>query len=251
MANIKSTPYVTSPLAARRGVLLGALMALAVPKAVSAATATAVPALPEELPELLALGEEMTRRVGAFDLAVAARGRAREQYEALRPELPAELIARRTTFATADLSQLAVPEVSVDGRDVISADGNLQRYIYDSRRMRAHIILFDVPRTTKGGRLIRRVARLATKYEQAIDAAERKVGYWDLSGEARTAGCHVLSLADELLALTPRAAAGVAILARAVLSMYRVDKEGHVRSGKAEALGVHLANTNVLQGGAK
>lgn len=40
MANTKSTQPVTSPSAARRGVLLGALMALAAPKAATAAPAT-------------------------------------------------------------------------------------------------------------------------------------------------------------------------------------------------------------------
>lgn len=58
MANTKSTRHVTSPSAARRGVLLGALMALAAPKATMAEPATvervdaAAKALTDALAEL-------------------------------------------------------------------------------------------------------------------------------------------------------------------------------------------------------
>lgn len=51
------------------------------------------------------------------------------------------------------------------------------RRIYDRRSLQVHLIVQDVSRTTKEGRRLRRLARLAKAYEAAKEAAAREAGY--------------------------------------------------------------------------
>lgn len=195
--------------------------------------------------ELLALGEQLQERLATYRETAACKVAAREHYERIKPALPAELIVPEDTDR---MGELSVVEWDPMRRHAAEP----YRRIYDRRRLQIHIIARDVSKTTKRGRQLRRLARLAKEREAGMDAAIRLSGYHEAEEEARIAAEAICALAVPLLQHTPVTMVGLAIFAQALLAAQEVKKD--LLEGTPtyfSALGGNLANALIgLQGGA-
>jgi hypothetical protein len=113
-----------------------------------------------------------------------------------------------TTLDRLDAASLSVPESDLDGKEV-----KPPRRIYDRRSLQVRIISHDVPRTTREGRRLRRLARLAKGYEAAKCAAEREAGYWASQDAASDAARRITDLTRRLLKTEPVTLAGARVIA--------------------------------------
>lgn len=227
----------------RRSFMAALSAFVAAPAAVSA-PALAAKVESGESPELLALGERLHPALTSYREAAAAKVAARAHFERLKPMLPDELIVPEGADNFSELS-------AVEFDPFLSREAEPHRRIYDWRRVSIYIISRDVAGTTRRGRQLRRVARLARRYEAAMEAAIWTSGYYDAEEEARCAAEAVCDLAVPLLQHTPVGMAGFAILAKAMLAVEEV--KGDLFEGKPthfSALGVHLARAVTgLRGG--
>jgi hypothetical protein len=236
----------------RRRSFLATLSAFVAAPAAVAVPAIAAQALPDvgkfptssEPPELLALGEQLQARLATYREAAARKVTAREHYERIKPALPDEMIVPESVDRVSDLSV-------VEWDPMRRREAEPYRRIYDRRRLQIHIIARDVPKTTKRGRQLRRLARLAKEHEAGREAAIRLSGYHEAEEEARHAAEAVCDLAVPLLQHTPASMVGLAIFAKAVLAAQEV--KGDLLTGSPtyfSALGRHVAKALLeLQGG--
>lgn len=158
----------------RRRSLLAALLAAPVVAGAPALAATSMPIA--ESAGLLDLGERLSSLGDTLLAAVASKDEASATFERTRPALPDDLVAHpkhRLAYHMAE--ERGVP-------------GDEDKMIYLSRGVRAEIILRDISRNTKEGRLLRRIARIAKVYEDAELAAHEASGYDRLSGEVGLGG---------------------------------------------------------------
>lgn len=112
-----------------------------------------------------------------------------------------------------------------------------------------HIIQHDVPSTTKEGRRLRRLARLATQFEKKRDAALKSSGYCDAEEACSDASYEIERLAIAAVnAPLPRTQQGVDILARMTSAIGEIADEfgnGVTIANKASALGRRLAEATL------
>jgi hypothetical protein len=210
----------TSPLTApaRRSFLALLTGAAAAAPAIALAAAATEPPTPipppEESPELLALGDQITAAIGEMRTAQAMKAEAAALYERTKPTLPNEIVWSSAHPLDREMIRrdLALAEIDIQPT---------QQMIYDSRAVRAQIILQDHSRHTKEGKRLRRIARLAKGYEDARGAAEVACGYYDHEQEARRAAVRAANLTNKLAIekLEPTGARGLLIYAAALREM--------------------------------
>lgn len=119
-----------------------------------------------------------------------------------------------------------------------------ERRIYDARSLKIHILAQDVPTTTREGKRLRRLARLATTYERQVEAAVKASRYPDLADEHQARLYDVQKILRAILhAPPPLTPIGLTVVARALLAVAEINEaEGkdHLTVGLDNALGIHL-----------
>ena len=118
------------------------------------------------------------------------------------------------------------------------------RRIYDARALKIHILAQHVPTTTREGKRLRRLARLATTYERKVEAAVKASRYPDLADEHQARLYDVQKILRAILhAPPPLTPIGLKVVARALLAVAEINEaEGkdHLTVGLGNALGIHL-----------
>jgi hypothetical protein len=233
---------------ARRGFLALLSGAAAVPMAAAlpAVAATSAPAV-TEAPELLAIGDrlpDITARISAvrnrLDEAIAA-------YERLKPSVPPEIIAPED-----ERSSLTETERGLDGEPVRHEERGRHELwdLYNSRKVKAHMILREMTGRTKEGKRLRRIARLAEKFEKDRKAAISASGY-------REASVELLDLRMELqddfaaaaLAIKPLTMKGLGIYASIIAVGSGPARRDGYPVGNCEPLAVAMAEAFVAING--
>ena len=227
----------TTTTPARRSFLAALTAAIAAP---AAATLPALPAkaepMPEEAPELLVLGEKLAAAVDNYRTAKHNRTEAAARFASVCPPLPDDLICRSQMEV---LSDLALAEL-----DYLTCERVGSRHIYSATGVRIYILRHDVPRTTKEGRRLRRLARLATKFEREREAAYKTSGYGACESACDDAEAALGSACRSLCgAPLPLTSTGIAIIARAIMAVEEVDADhgNPVSAGLSRSLGRRLA----------
>lgn len=157
-------------------------------------TAETVRNIPAEGPRILELGEKIDPLLQAYRALTTQETEAYATFERTRPPPPDDLI--ETSAKYPGLRDCFVEEFNgcdfVEPATMIGADGKTYakppRRVLDSKRLRIHIIEYDIGRTTKRGREIRRLARLAMTYERARRDAWDKVSVHNIENERRWGG---------------------------------------------------------------
>jgi hypothetical protein len=185
--------------------LTGAAVAPALPATAAATTAPPEPiAGPTEAPELLELGGSLAVLSETLSASIFRHDEARATYEQTRPALPEEIIApphHRRSLMVEETSDLP---------------GGRTAHVYVSKRVRSEIILNDIPRTTREGRRLRRIARIAQAYEAADRRAWEASRQFELSEEFRRHAHEYLKAVRRLFDHQPTTTAGALIFARAI-----------------------------------
>lgn len=236
MADIKT---ITAPRPSRRSLLSFLTASAAVAGAATTAAATAVAPLPpilDEHPEILALGRRVDELTEALNQARDRHQQSRRDFQSLCPAMPSELVAPNSDR---DLSNI---ESDID--EWIVSDDQGRRRIYNSRMVRAHVILMDVSRNTKEGKRLRRVARVAAKYETARNGAFKASNHEAAAEALEKAVYNVMKLMPGLLQVEPKTPQGILVLAKALGAVESANNSGTfiAGQGRVAVLGVHLAN---------
>lgn len=221
----------------KRRAFLAGMLGIATAPAVIALPAVAAPE-DQELSDLLRLDQELERGMEAYRIASLARADAEIEYYRTAPSLPDELIdvSRRPGC------ELSRAEVDING---LTASGSRApaRYIYSAKHLQSHIIMWDVSRSSKEGRRLRRLARLAKKYEAAQKVALKESRYDEACCEQSLATTQVGNICCAILDREPTTAGEMMVVARAtVAAIAVVDFHSHQRS-LAGHLGSKLAET--------
>jgi len=223
---------------------LGRIMAAAAIPAVAAAPAAAAVApvaTIAEVPELLALDEQLAEAVKLYGYIRERKAMAAWDFALVRaPEVPDELWAVPSPqWPTYHLT--SVTRVNIDWLTEEVID---DRRIYDARALKIHILAQHVPTTTREGKRLRRLARLATVYERKVEAAVKASRYPDLADAHQARLYDVQKILRAILhAPAPLTPAGLKVVARALLAVAEINEaEGldHVTVGLGNALGIHL-----------
>ena len=187
--------------------------------AAAATIAVSTPALaavskapkPQEFPELLELGARVPDLLAKLHAARDRMIEARAAFERLKPAIPPEIVARQG-------DRWAVMVREVDNEPSRSEDGYGFVDVYDSKNVRAHIVLHDLSRNTKEGRKLRRIARLAQRFERDHAAAVKASGFreaYNAMGELRF---ELQNIAEAATAIKPTTSEGIAVYAAIVLA---------------------------------
>lgn len=227
----------------RRSFLGRIMAAAAIPAVAAAPAAAAVAPVPpiDEAPELLAIGEQLAEAVEQYGFIRERKAMAALDFATVRaPEVPEELWAvpdaRWPTHHLASVTRVNVDRLTEEVID--------DRRIYDARSLKIHILAQDVPTTTREGKRLRRLARLATTYERKVEAAVKASRYPDLAKEHQARLYDVQKILRAILhAPPPLTPAGLKIVARALLAVAEINEaEGkdHLTVGLGNALGIHL-----------
>lgn len=230
----------------RRGFVALLTGAVAAPAAIAVPAVAATVASPAiaESPELLAIGERLPDIAARFQTAQARRDEAIAAYERLKPAVPPEIIA-----PDHGCESLTTMECGLDGEPVWHEDGDRRGFwdLYSARKVKAHIILRDISARTKEGRRLRRIARLATKYEKDRKVAIAQCGYREAS---HALGDLQMELQDDFAKaardIMPLTMRGIAIYAAiiAVGNGVGIREDGRPCYG-CEALGIAMAEAFV------
>lgn len=224
---------------------LGRIMAAAAMPAVAAAPAAAavIPASKvDEVPELLAIGDQLPGLLDAFRAALKSRDESVALFEGQCLPIPTDLVLPPPSpqMRWADYC-----EITRENINFLTGKRIDDKRVYDAKALKVHIIQHDVPGTTKEGRRLRRLARIATQFEKARDAALRSSGWCDAEEACSDAAYDLEKLAIEATrAPLPRTQHGVEILARILSALGEVvDDVGYSATiiNKATVLGVRLA----------
>lgn len=157
-------------------------------------------------------GKCIESTLGVYRSAVANREAARAQFELERPAIPAELICIVTIRGRLE-SAARARSISITSLSTQRITGS-GRY-FRAKKLRAIIILWEVPRHTKVGKRMRRLVRVAKMYEQAWAEALSRSQY-DLHVERAQKAAHAIEgVAREIVDYPARTMEGVTILARA------------------------------------
>lgn len=223
---------------------LGRMMArAAIPAVAAAPAAAAVAPLPtiDEAPELLALDEQLADAVKLYGDIRERKAMAAQDFALVRaPVIPDELWAAPSpqwpTFHLTSVTRVNVDRLTEEVID--------DRRIYDARALKIHILAQHVPTTTREGKRLRRLARLATTYERKVEEVVKASRYPDLAKEHQDRLYGVQKILRAILhAPPPLTPAGLEVVARALLVVAEInDAEGldHLTVGLGNALGIHL-----------
>jgi hypothetical protein len=228
----------------RRSFLGRIMAAAAIPAVAAAPAAAAVAPAPkvDEVPELLALDDQLAEAVKLYGYIRERKAMAAMDFALIRaPEVPDELWAvpspRWPTHHLASVTRVNVDRLTEEVID--------DRRIYDAKALKIHILAQDVPTTTREGKRLRRLARLATTYERKVEAAVKASRYPDLAEEHQARLYDVQKILRAILhAPPPLTSIGFKVVARALLAVAAINEaEGrdHLTVGLGNALGVHLA----------
>lgn len=245
MANVE---YTTSPppsrTPARRGFLALLAGTVAMPAAAVAAplsgARTTGPII--EAPELLAIGDQLSGLLDTYRSALKRRDESVALFERLCLPIPAELVLPPPSPQLRWVDYQAITRENVNFLTCKRID---DKRVYDSKALKIHIIQREVPSTTKEGRRLRRLARIATKFEKDRDAALSACGYLECEEAVSDAGYDLHKLARATIAAPlPRTPLGVGIVAQAMSAFGEIlEEEGNAAPGVsiAAALGRRLA----------
>ena len=235
------------PAPSRRS-LLSFFASTAAVAAVAATPAVAAPVVREHL-ELLAIGDQLSAMLEAYRGALRRRAEAVEAFESLCPPIPPDLVIRPSSPQCRWSIHDGITRENVNFLTLKRID---DKRIYDAKGLKIHIIQHDVPSTTKEGRRLRRLARMAMQFEKARDAALQSCGYLDAEEACSDAVYDLEKLAIEAArAPLPRTRHGVEILARVTTAIAEIADEfgnGITITNKAAALGRRLAEATLSIG---
>ena len=121
---------------------------------------------------MLAIGERLPDLAARCRAARIWLDEAMATYDRLNPDVPLEIVAPTQVH-------LVEIERGLDREPIVhERDGRgFRRFLYSSRNLKIHILEIEAPRNTKEGRRLRRIARLAAKYEKDREAAIGASGY--------------------------------------------------------------------------
>ncbi len=218
----------------RRTLLAGitaALAATTAPPALAAISAPAAAPPATEAPELLELGARLADLTVKIRAAHVRIDEARAAFDRLKPALPREIMASKGAIFSTLLRGVDGQPVKADGgRDLID--------VFSSREVRAHIIRHDVPRNTKEGRQLRRIARLAQKHEREHEAAVQACGFDEASDALSGLQIELQCLAEAAAAIKPVTSEGLAVYAAFFIACTEERQDDH-------GMGVALAKAHI------
>jgi hypothetical protein len=128
----------------------------------------------------------------------------------------------------------------VDNEPARGEDGYSFIDVFESKQVRAHIILNDIARNTKDGRQLRRIARLAEKFDKDHAAAVRASGFWEARSEMVGLRMELQEIGEAALAIKPSTMEGIAVYSAIVIAGAGPSYEDH-RPGQYEVFGVAIA----------
>lgn len=237
------------PPAARRSFLALLSGAVALPATVAAAAPAARPLPIVEAPELLAIGDQLPGLLDAFRDALSRRTAAVALFESQCLPIPADLILPPPS---PQLRWVDYQSITREHINFLTCKRIDDKRVFDAKALKIHIIQQDVPSTTKEGRRLRRLARIATQFEKKRDAALKASGYCDADEACSDASYEIERLAiATMTAPLPRTRHGVEILARMTSAIGEVADEfgnGITIVNKAAALGRRLAEATTEVG---
>lgn len=202
---------------ARRGFLALLAGTVAMPAAAVAATPAAKPLPIAEAPELLAIGDQLPSLLDTYRSALKRRDESVALFERLCLPIPAELVLPP---ASPQMRWSEYQPITRENVNFLTCKRIDDKRVYDAKALKVHIIQHDVPRTTKEGRRLRRLARIATKFERDRDAALKACGYLEHDEACSDADYDLLKLARAIVAAPmPRTAQGVGIVALMMSAM--------------------------------
>lgn len=175
------------------------------------ASSLPAPATPvvQELPEILALGQRLPALREACRAAAFDKEAALKVYEHHCPTVPAELF-QKPEDRGAGLAN------AIGSTDVRGEWQPLEHRVYRSRLLRSHIILQEVSPNTKHGKRLRRLVRVAKKYEAEVAEALRVSEFYECCDAVDKAGRELEEFAQEAAVFTPVTMEGVLIYASTV-----------------------------------
>lgn len=234
----------------RRAFLVGTAALAAAPVAIAVTPAVAAPAI-QENPELLEIGRQIPALLETYRAALARKAEAAAIYERTRPPLPDELVWSTDYRWDRELSE---PETDLERNAVYFATGRSQRQTYRWKLVQSYIIRQELPRHTKEGKRLRKIARVAKKYERETAAALKASGYWLRDAELNDPISQMDKLAWKLHMrpeLKPRTSKGVLIFASATLAIAECSSRDTPRGqGHAGKLGLIVAHAlSRIEGG--
>jgi hypothetical protein len=234
MAIIDNT--VKPPRAPARRSFLTALTAAAVaaPLAASApALAAAAAPMPQENPELLAIGAKIPDLMIGLHAAKARMDEARTAFDRLKPTVPPEIVAPEG-------HRWAKMVRNIDNEPARSEDGSGFLDIYDHKQVRAYVILREIPRTKMEGRQLRRIARLAQKFEKDHAAAVRDSDFWEAHSAMLDLRMELQEIAKVAREIKPSTPEGLAVYAAIIIAGAGPSYE-HPQRGQYEHFGIAIA----------
>lgn len=235
---------MTAP--SKRRSFLGGMAAVFAATPVLAAAPAAKPAPIVEAPELLAIGEQLPGLLNAFRAALKRRDESVALFESQCPPIPADLVIPPPSPQFRWVDYQAITRENINFLTCKRID---DRRVYDGKALKIHIIEHDGPRTTKEGRRLRRLARIATQFEERRDSALKVSGYLDTEEACGDAAYEIERLAIAAVnAPLPRTRHGVEILARMTSAIGELVDEfgnGATLVNKAGALGRRLAEATM------
>lgn len=224
------------------GIAAAVTMAPAV--AIAAAPAKAAPIL--EAPELLAVGEQLPALLETYRGALKRRDEAVARFEQQCLPIPPDLVLPPPS---PQMRWSDYCEITRENVNFLACKRIDDKRVYDAKALKIHIIQQEVPRTTKEGRRLRRLARIATKFEKDRDAALKTCGYLGAEEACSDAAYEIERLAIAAVnAPLPRTRHGVEILARMTSAIGEIIDEagnGITLANKAGALGRRLADATM------
>jgi hypothetical protein len=225
---------------------LGGLAAVFAATPVIAAVPAATPLPIVEAPELLAIGDQLPGLLDAFRAALKSRDESVGLFESQCLPIPIDLVLPPPSPQTrwADYC-----EITRENINFLTGKRIDDKRVYDAKALKVHIIQQDVSRTTKEGRRLRRLVRIATQFETKRDAGLKVSGYLDADEACSDAAYEIERLAIAAVkAPLPRTRHGVEILARLTSAIGELADEfgnGVTIVNKAAALGRRLADATM------
>jgi hypothetical protein len=195
---------------------------------------------------LLAIGDQLSGLLDTYRSALKRRDESVALFERLCLPIPADLLLPPPSpqMRWADYC-----EITRENINFLTGKRIDDKRVYDAKALKIHIIQQGVPRTTKEGRRLRRLARIASQFEAKRDAALKVSGYLDADEACSDAAYEIERLAvASVKAPLPRTRHGVEVLARLTSAIGELADEfgnGVAIVNKAAALGRRLADATI------
>lgn len=235
---------MTAP--SNRRSFLGGMAAIFAASPVVAAVPAATPLPIVEAPELLVIGDQLPGLLHAFRAALKSRDESVALFESRCLPIPPDLLLPPPSPQT---RWSDYREITRENINFLTCKRIGDKRVYDVKALKVHIIQHDVPRTTKEGRRLRRLARIASQFETKRDAALKVSGYLDADEACSDAAYEIERLAIAAVnAPLPRTRHGVEMLARITSAIGELVDEfgnGATLVNKAGAVGRRLAEATM------